>query len=65
MLMRKDTLKSGQMIKATREHKNGLNERRGSVSGINNKQLKISNETEAREEVKSEPIPPGWIEFYI
>ena len=53
------------MIKATREHKNGLNERRGSVSGINNKQLKISNETEAREEVKSEPIPPGWIEFYI
>ena len=63
--MKKDTLKSGPMVKIAKEHKNELGGRRGMVAGLNHKQLQIANEKEVIEEVKPEPFPPGWIEFYI
>ncbi|MCL6602707.1 MAG: hypothetical protein K6T94_07525 [Paenibacillus sp.] len=76
--MKKDKLKPGQIVKISKGRKSGLAGRDGAGVGVyddqakvqstlenNAKTLKILNNNDSLEELKSDPLPPGWIEFYI
>ncbi|MDQ0191852.1 hypothetical protein [Paenibacillus wynnii] len=79
--MKNDKLKPGQRIQIAKGHKSGLGGRRGTVVsaiGMQEDQrkvqisvadrkepMKVIIELDSLEEIKSNSLPPGWIEFYI
>ncbi|KGE18501.1 hypothetical protein [Paenibacillus wynnii] len=78
--MKNDKLKPGQRVQISKGHKSGLGGRQGTVVALGMQEeqskaqisvagskepMKVFIELDSLEELKSDTLPPGWLEFYI